>query len=186
MPIDFFIAPCYQPNAKCKLPGVNCKSTTTNLNFGICDDEPPLANPAYLKMHTPEDWIAEVNNPTSKQFTFKAIDNCVPVYRKNGELESRCDGMFFYDNTLAFIELKDRGSNGWLRKGREQLTITIANFIANHDISQYENIEAFVSNKQRPLAITGNNTEIQMFKDETAVLLDNRGLLLKVERNITI
>jgi hypothetical protein len=156
------------------------------VKFGICDDQPPLTNPAYLKLHTPDDWIAEISNPNSKQFTFKAIDNCVPVYRTNGELESRCDGMFYYDNNLAFVELKDRGSSGWLSKGREQLTITITNFIANHDITQYNKVEAFVCNKQKPLAITTNNSEVQKFKDETAALLNNGGLLLKVDRNISI
>jgi hypothetical protein len=187
MQIDFFSAPCKQSNSNCQTPDIICRETTTLPNFGICDDPPPAATPAYLKFHSPDDWIAHVINLNSKKITFKAIDNCVPVYRVSGELECRCDGMFYYDNNLAFVELKDRGSKGWLSKGRTQLKITIASFIENHDINKFDRVEAYVCNKQRPFAITNNNSEVQKFKDETAALLSGtNGLLLKAVRNISI
>lgn len=186
MPIDFFQAPCTLPNGNCQLPGIECKRSTKSKKFGLCDDPPPSTEPAYVQLHSPDDWIAIVNNPNSKKITFKAIDYCVPMLRPNGQLESRCDGMLYFEHDLIFVELKDRASNGWLAKGRDQLTITIQYFCANHNINVYRKIDAYVSNKQRPLAITSTNTEIQKFKDDTANILGNAGLHLKVGRNITI
>jgi len=183
---DFLISPCLQPNGNCHLPGVVCKSYTKNTRFGICDDPQPSTTPAYIKLYHPDDWIATINNPAAKNIMFKAIDNCVPLIRVNGEPESRCDGLLEFEGNLIFIELKDRDSKGWLSKGRQQLTITIRAFVANHNKDDFNWQFGYVCNKQRPLAVTGINTEVQTFKDETSVILGNRGLLLKAERTITI
>ena len=94
-------------------------------------------------------------------------------------MESRCDCMLYFNNCLIFVELKDRTSSGWLKKGADQISITFNKFKEFHDCSNYEKVEAYVSNKQRPLAITGMNTIADKFKDET-------GLTLKAERNIKI
>lgn len=179
MPIDFFLAPCTLPQGNCQLPGIVCKSATRNIKFGICDDPPPSTMPAYIKLYHPDDWIAIVQNQNSKEINFKAIDNCVQIFRPDGQLESRCDGMLFYENNLIFVELKDRASGGWLSKGREQITITIDHFRAIHNINSYDKVEAYVCNKQRPLALTNNNAEVQKFKDET-------GFLLIASRNISV
>ncbi|MDZ4070815.1 MAG: hypothetical protein U1C70_03225 [Sediminibacterium sp.] len=181
---DFFVTPCGRANCNHNPPTIVCKSVTNSNTFGLCDDPPPSTNPAYIQHYNQNDWIAEVNNPLAFEVTFKAIDNCVEVLRLNDELECRCDGFLHYNNTLIFVELKDRNSNGWLSKGRDQLTITIEKFSENHNIINYIFREAYVCNKQRPLAITGINTEIQKFKDDTANILNNSGLLLKADRNI--
>lgn len=185
MPIDFFTAPCTVQNGNCQVAGIVCKSSTTSNRFGLCDDPPPSTFPAYIQLHTPDDWIAEVNNPNSKNVTFKAIDNCVPILRANNELESRCDGMLIQANDITFVELKDRGTSGWLSKGREQLTISIQSFI-NNNTEPYNILDAYVSNKQRPLAVMSITNEVQKFKDETALILGTTGLLLKADRNIAI
>lgn len=179
MPIDFFTAPCGRQDGNCKKPGIICKSTTAISEFGLCDDPPPSNFPAYIDTENQAKWIAVVKNPDLKEVTFKAIDNCVPLIRADGQSESRCDGMLEVENTLKFIELKDRGTSHWLSKGRKQLTVTIQIFRANHEISKYKKVEAYVCNKQRPLAVTGNNTEVQQFKNDT-------GLLLKASRSISI
>jgi hypothetical protein len=189
MPIDFFLAPCNEVDCHCqfpKLPGRICRKTTANEKFGLCDDPPPEKLPAYIQEYRRDEWIAEVDNPDSKTVTFKAIDNCVPVLRANEEVESCCDGLLLQDNNLTFVELKDRRTQGWLAKARSQITITIENFIANHDIAEYNITEAYACNKQRPFAITSSIEEVQKFKDETEALLYNNGLLLKVDRNIQI
>jgi hypothetical protein len=186
MPIDFFTTPCEKADCHCNSPRIVCKKTTTNEKFGLCDDPPPAELPAYIQEYRSDEWIADVNNPDLKEITFKAIDHCVPVLRPDGNLESRCDGLLLQDNNLMFIELKDKVIRGWVKEARKQLAITIKYFKENHDISQYNIVEAYACNKQRPLAITSNTSEIQQFKDETADILDNKGLLLKVDRNIQV
>jgi len=165
MPIDFF--------KTC------CKTYSINKKFGLCDDPPPATTPAYIDESDAQKWIAEVQNDKELLVNFYAIDHCVDIFRANGDLESRCDGMLYFKDNLIFVELKDRDSNGWLAKGREQLTITFNIFKSNYDISKFNKIEGCVCNKQRPLAITGNNIEVQKFKDET-------GLRLKPNRIIII
>jgi hypothetical protein len=165
MPIDFFVS--------------GCKSATVKDKFGLCDDPPPAKNPAYIKEDTPDDWIAEVDNKNEISVELYAIDNCIEVLRPNGEMESRCDCMLHYSNSLVFAELKDRASRGWLAKGSSQVSTTINKFKENHNINDFDKVEAYVCNKQRPLAITGINTTVQKFKDET-------GLILKSDRNIKI
>ncbi|GEC78021.1 hypothetical protein [Flavobacterium aquatile] len=180
MPIDFLNTPCTKANGNCKIVGVTCKSSTTNTTFGLCDKTPPPSLPAYIDTANTADWIAEVKNVNSKTIFFKAIDACVDIFRPSGEMESRCDGVLIDGNILTFVELKDRASGGWVSKGRKQLTITINNFIANDPNSaNFNMVEAYVCNKQRPLAVTSINTESQQFKNET-------GLTLKVNRTINI
>ncbi len=184
---DFFLTPCERPNCNHLVPGNVCTCVTNSNIFGLCDDPHPSTNPAYIQHHDQNDWIATVYNIDRYDVTFKAVDNCVELLRDNGDLESRCDGFLKYNNdTLIFVELKDRDSSGWLSKGREQLTITLEKFAENHNVNNYILKEAFVCNKQRPIALTGINIEVQKFKDDTSTILTNTGLLLKVDRNISI
>lgn len=184
---DFFITPCGRANCNHLPPGTVCGSVTNNNMFGLCDDPPPSSSPAYIQHYNQNDWIATINNPTGQDVTFKAVDNCIELLRPNGDLESRCDGFLKYNNDiLVFVELKDRDSSGWLSRGREQLTITIEKFAENHNVNNYTMNEAYVCNKQRPLAVTSIITEIQKFKDDTANILNNVGMLLKADRNITL
>ena len=180
---DYFLAPCSLIDGNCKKVGVVCSSVTTSTLFGLCDDlplpPPDTSLPAYVNVVDSDKWIAEVNNPRGIEVKFKAIDNCVPSFRLNGDQESRCDGMLLYENNLTFVELKDSASGGWIAKGRNQLIITIQNFSANNDIATYSKIEAYICNKQRPLTVVNISNELQKFKDET-------GCILKVDRNIFI
>ncbi len=166
MPVDFFI------------PG--CKSTTTKDKFGLCDDPPPAKNPAYINENTPGKWIAEVENNSEIPVDFHAIDNCIKLLRPNGEPESRCDCMLHYKNSLLFVELKDRAYRGWISAGSKQVANTIQKFKENHNTTDFDKIEAYICNKQRPLAITGVNETAQRFKDKTD------GLTLRVSRTINI
>ncbi len=165
MPVDFFSA--------------GCKSTTSKDKFGLCDDPPPANNPAYIDEDSSEQWIAEVENKSEIPVDFHAIDNCIEILRPNGEMESRCDCMLHYNNSLVFAELKDRGYRGWISKGSKQISNTLRIFKENYNIEEFDKVEAYVCNKQRPLAITGFNTTVQRFKDETR-------LTLKPDRNIKI
>ena len=157
----------------------NCKTSSNKSKFGLCDDPPPAEKPAYIDNNNTSKWIGIVDNTNNKEIDFYAIDHCITILRNNDEQESKCDGMLHFNNNLTFAELKDRGSKGWLKKGQEQLTTTINIFSKNHNIETYNKVNAYVCNKQRPLANTGNSTHIQKFKDDT-------GLLLNVKSNITI
>lgn len=157
----------------------NCSTNSNNREFGLCDDPPPSKSPAYIEEIDQTIWIAKVNNPNTEKVTFFAIDNCVEVLRADGKMESRCDGVLSYSNNLIFVELKSRKSKKWFKGGREQLTTTIKNFMLHHDISEYSKVEAYVCNKLRPLAHTGQAANIQKFKDDT-------GFILKGKRAIDI
>lgn len=165
MPINFFT--------------VGCKTESNENTFGLCDNPPPAVDPAYIDEANSFNWIAEVSNPHNINVDFFAVDHCVEVLRANGQWACRCDGILLYNNKLSFIELKDRGSSGWISGGRGQLTETVSYFIANHNITAYTAVDARICNKQRPLAVVSSATEIQKFKDDT-------GLLLIIDRNILV
>jgi len=157
MPINFFVT--------------TCKSSSTKSKFGICDDPPPASAPAYIDELDSAKWIAVVNNSNAKTVEFVAIDACIDIRKPNGQLESRCDGLLMYDNDLIFVELKTWEGGKWLKKGREQLTITINNFKSSHDITIYANIYGNVCNSQRPQSHFGHAANIQQFSDDTGLIL---------------
>jgi hypothetical protein len=165
MPIMFFLT--------------QCKTSSNNENFGLCDNPPPAIDPAYIDEYETSKWIGIVHNPTSKNVDFYAIDHCITILKTDGNIASRCDGMLRYDNTLLFVELKQRGSSGWLLKARNQLAATIAKFKEDNNFTDYDKVEAYACNSLRPSAIQGNNTELQKFKDDT-------GLIMYAQQNIYI
>lgn len=166
MPLDFF--------------SDACKTVSNKESFGLCDDPPPAKNPAYIDENDPSIWIATVDNKNKTKVDFYAVDHCVNVLKPDGiSLESRCDGVLQHGNNLIFVELKDRGSKGWLGGGVDQLIITFKNFAMNHRITDYTIEHGYVCNKQRPLVITSSANVQQKLKDET-------GLLLKAQSKITI
>jgi len=164
MPINFF--------------DENAKTGSSNVRFGLCDDPPPSINPAYIDENDDTKWIGIVNNPVKKSIDFYPVDNCIPIYKPDGNLERRCDGMLLCDNNLSFIELKRR-ENKWLGDGRKQLTITIQNFQNNHDIKAFSKVDAYLCNSIRPIFKENYIIEIQKFKDDT-------GFVLNVQQNIHI
>ncbi len=157
MPIDFFIN--------------SCKTNSNKIEFGLCDDPPPASNPAYIDEDDKSKWIGVVKNNSNKVVDFIAIDACIDIRKPDGNLESRCDGLLTFDNDLIFVELKFREGGQWLKKGREQLTITVNNFKANYNILDYDNVCGNVCNSLRPLSHSGHAANIQQFYDETELVL---------------
>ena len=159
---------------------IACKTASNNSDFGLCDDTPPPETPAYIDENNPSKWIGKVSNLTNKNIDFYAIDNCVTILKADGvRKESRCDGMLHFDNRLLFVELKMRGTSGWLVKAREQLTITLAKFQLDYHLTDFDKVEAYACNGLKPLANQGNNIELQKFKDET-------GLIMYAQQDITL
>ena len=108
---------------------------------------------------------------------FIAIDACIDIRKPDGNLESRCDGLLSFENDLIFVELKFREGGQWLKKGREQLTITVNNFKDSYTISEYNNVYGNVCNSLRPLSHSGHAANIQQFYDETNLVLKSDNVI---------
>lgn len=163
MPIDFFVN--------------SCKTHSNKTEFGLCDDPPPVSSPAYIDEDDQSKWIGVVKNTSNKDVEFIAIDACIDIRKPDGSLESRCDGLLSFDNDLIFVELKNREGGQWLKKGREQLTITINNFKANYTISDFDNVHGNVCNSLRPLSHSGHAMNIQQFYDDTNLVLKSDNII---------
>lgn len=149
-----------------------CIKSTNEKIFGICDDTPPPAKPAYLDFSDSDDWIAWVDNDKSKNVQFTAIDNCIDIRKANGiDQESRCDGMLNYDRTIIFVELKDRHSQGWLSDAIGQLKTIIGIYKVDVGLTAFDRYFAYVSNKQRPYVPVSNMALSEQFEDDTDFVL---------------
>ncbi len=85
-----------------------CRTESNKLKFGLCDGPPSTGDHAHIDEDKSEVWLAIVNNPDGNIVFFYAIDNCVEIFRSDGNMESRCDGILLYreENHLIFVELK--------------------------------------------------------------------------------
>jgi hypothetical protein len=125
-----------------------CQRIVNDLKFGICDDDNKL--PAYIKISDEAEWIATVINNEAKEITFTAIDNCIDIYRANGELDKRCDVMLNYANNLLFVELKNKRKN-WKSDGLAQIEATIKRMIKDN--------KDFYDNFNKRKAIVANSKQ---------------------------
>lgn len=148
-----------------------CQTKTKAALFGICDDNELPTAPAYIDTKNSDTWTAKVVNEKLIETTFTAIDNCIPVFRENGDMESRIDGLLTYNNTLIFIELKIVKKDRWISPGIQQLENTIELFSAHNDLSSYKNKRAFLANKKHPKFKYSHKETMQAFKNKTGVRL---------------
>ena len=163
MPIDFFVN--------------NCKTNSSKIEFGLCDDAPPASNPAYIDENDNSKWIGVVRNKNNKNVDFIAIDACIDIRKSDGKLESRCDGLLSFEKDLIFVELKCREGGSWLKKSRVQLTITVNKFKENYNISDFKNVHGNVCNSSRPISHSGHAANIQQFYDETNLVLKSEQII---------
>lgn len=148
--------------------------------FGLCDDQSSPS--AYVNTNTPEIWIATVKNPSQKEITFTAIDNCVI---QNDELQGhgRCDCMLTTGRALYLVELKERGGSSWKNEAIEQLESTIALLKAAHGdqyLEGYSPKKAFVCNRKKPPFITLETDRKQYFFRTYGFKLDIQTTVLVV------
>lgn len=162
MPIDYFS---------------DCKTESIKKEFGLCDDQPPAQNPAYIDQEHSHKWIGIVKNPLEKNICFNAIDNCIDIRRSDNTMDSRCDGVLSFQKNLIFVELKERKGGQWLKEGREQLTATIKRFKQECNITQFKSVKGYVCNNLRPLAHAGQAINIQQFKDDTGFILEGKQVI---------
>lgn len=149
------------------------REAITDIQFGVCDNQNGTV--AYVDTENRDEWIATVNNPESKPVSFTAIDNRIEIRRKNGDMDSRCDGMIDYNENIVFIELKNQITGGSPKEGLNQLENTILHFQKNHDINIYRYKRAFVINKKRKHFQTIENELKRRFFDQYRVRISIGG-----------
>ena len=125
-------------------------------------------------------WVAEVTNDSQFFVEFFPVDHSVSILRANGEEDNKCDGLLKYNRVLLFVELKNRfAKHGWVADGYEQLKTTIEHYSRHHELSDFETVEAFICNQQRPAAVVAANSVRQKFENETGIRLSiNRKIVL--------
>lgn len=95
-----------------------CQEKTNKTEFGLYDAEDNT--PVKINLTDKDLWNATVLNDKSKTILVTAIDNCIDLFRPNGEMEDRCDCMLTYDNTILLVELKNKRKN-WQSEGLDQI-----------------------------------------------------------------
>lgn len=151
-----------------------CQTITNQQKFGICDDEDiSEKTPAYINTNDESRWIAVVLNEHSKDILFTAIDNCIDVFRENGEMESRCDVMLTCENSLILVELKNKASD-WKASGIDQIEATLIRLIENHETYYYsfKKRKAYVANRRHPRFQVIDNEIMRRFSKEYKIWLD--------------
>lgn len=156
-----------------------CRTTTTEQRFGICDDDDKAdKTPAYINTDDESKWIAVVINDNAKEVIFTAIDNCIEVLRASGETESRCDVMLTTDELLILVELKNKASD-WKSSGIEQIESTLIRLIENHEAYYYsfKKRKAYVANKRHPSFHVVENATMRRFSTQYKIWLDLQGTI---------
>lgn len=88
---------------------VKCQGTTKKKLFGLCDDPSPSNNPAYIDEKNGAKWIAVVNNETPYEVTFTAIDNCIGLNQKKGNIYNSQMDIIILTGLTLLKKLKSRG-----------------------------------------------------------------------------
>ncbi len=137
MEIDFF--------------NTSCKDSSSKKEFGLCDDPFPAQNRAYIDENKKngKNWIAVVDNHYKRKIDFIAIDKCITIKRECGEDAQRCDGMLSFEDTVIFVELKDRKGEPkeWKDDAENQLKETISFFEKQIEAKNFKNKKAYICNK---------------------------------------
>lgn len=167
MKIDFF--------------NTNCNSFSSKKEFGLCDDPPPAKNPAYIDEKNGQNWIAVIENHHQTKVHFVAIDNCITLKRDDGTDVSKCDGLLYFDDTIIFVELKQRGGNpkDWKEEAVNQLKETIILFEQQQEAKKFKIKRAYTCNKKVRKSNEKNQNRMEKFKDDT-------GYVLSIQQRIEI
>lgn len=153
-------------------------------------------NPAYVVDELAADRIdgradskVKVIGFEGKSALFYAIDKCLKIYRNSDstELESLAEGVIEVRSTnpigptngtipvrnkYIFVELKSTRTRGWSRAGIDQLANTLRLFKAHHgEIAQSAELECQLSNRKRPSVNTQQSGVINLFAQNTGVVL---------------
>ena len=158
---------------------VKCQSKSRKKLFGLCDDQPPLTNPAYIDENNGSKWVAVVVNEFHFEVIFTAIDNCIVLKREDGKMAKRCDGVLSYNDTIIFVEMKEKGplGNKWVTEAEKQLMETLV-FFEKEDIAKtFHYKKAYISNSLHPKFKVSQTRRMNQFLEKT-------GYILRIENRI--
>src|SRR4051812_42064336 len=114
-----------------------CQDVTQARYFGICDDKPHQR--AYIDIVDGGRWMTVVQNDTRQEITFTALDNCIEIRKVNGKMESRCEGVITYNDTIIFVEIKQRvgDAHTWVKDADKQLRASITSIEAKINLDDF-------------------------------------------------
>ncbi len=156
-----------------------CQDISDRRLFGICDNIP--GRRARIDEFDGRIWIAVVVNEVRYHVTFTAVDNCIEIRRPDGLMDKRCDGFLFYNTTIIFVELKERGAigNAWVIDGEEQLRTTISYFEDTENAEDYTMKKAYIANSEHPRFKESQIRRMNQFYTDT-------GYVLRIENRIIL
>lgn len=151
----------------------NGQSQTNQPKFGLCDDPNKDKDPAYIDIDDCSKWIAIVENNQEIEVIFTAIDNCIKIFRSDGTMENRCEGMLTYNNHIIFVELKERKytNSVWIEEGEKQLRKTIAVFVNHNNLAIFKSKKAYIANRKKPQFQYLHKERMQKFRTDTGFTL---------------
>lgn len=128
-------------------------------------------NPAYTTIDANLKWNAVIDNANGAEYVFVPIDHNIRVYKKDGNLDSTCDGMVLAQelSLLAFVELKDVRTGG-MADAIGQLWHTIELFEQNHKFDIFKTRRAYAANIAHPQFHYNMKDEIEKFRAKHFVL----------------
>lgn len=158
-----------------------CSSSSNANKFGLCDAPSPNNQPAYIDEQNGENWIAIIDNEPKFEVIFTAIDNCIDFKTADNKPSKRCDGVLSFNETIIFVELKDRSAknNEWVKDGEKQLRTSIVNFEKSDSLDLFKIKKAYIANNQHPKFKSSQINRMQKFADET-------GFILRIENRIIL
>lgn len=142
----------------------------------------PSHTPAFIDERNGGSWIAVVVNEYNYDVLFTAVDHCIDVpTRPDGHLSKRCDGMLTFNDTVIFVELKERGQFGskWIIDAEKQLKVTIAHFETTALSQEFSSKKAYAANNEHPKSKESYLVRMEKFLDET-------GYILRIENRIIL
>ena len=156
-----------------------CQDETSVKRFGICDDIPHQR--AYVDVTDGRKWIAVIHNDVRRSVTFTALDNCIEFNKANGKKEKRCEGVLSYDETIIFLEAKERLGNAstWAKDADTQLKNSIKLIEEKVNLDLFLIKKAAICNGLQRGFNQKHSVRIKQFMDET-------GYILLINNRITI
>lgn len=123
-----------------------------------------------------------VHNPLSKEVMFLPVDHNLKIKKeRTDEFDSTCDYLLVVNGReqLIFGEIKT-GRKGWARAGMMQVLHTIEIFRSNHEMNQWGQCRAYVSNWRKWCSRTSTRHIEEEFKLKTG------GLRLYINNDVNI
>lgn len=149
-----------------------CQDYSNAKIFGLRDDDPRRHAIVDTVRRNSGMWIATIVNKSRYNVRVVAIDKCLMFPRVGGKKVKRCDSALFYNSTVTFIELKERGGNrDWLAKGEQQLKNTIDHFKATDAADDYPLKNAYIANRLQPYFNKSHIGRTNRFFEETEYVL---------------